>query len=102
MTEPGLDAARLKEIEERFDPEMRFRPLPRLLAGATGAVFFALSNFLTLSPGTNRNDRMTSRLWFAVHQPRSPATGNHLATLIGGGVLELDDALGRPRFAGAF
>jgi TRAP transporter 4TM/12TM fusion protein len=41
--DPEASAARLKAIEERYDPEMRFRPLPRRLAGATGAAFFALS-----------------------------------------------------------
>src|ERR1700710_2661681 len=68
----------------------------------SAAVFLALSNFLTLSPGTNRNDRISSSLRFAMHQAGTAATGHHLAALIGGRVLELDDALRRPRLAGAF
>src|SRR5882757_4242266 len=67
---------------------------------ASAAVFFALSNFLRLSPGTNRNERIASRLRFAVHQPGAAATGHHLAALIGHGMLELDQPLGRTRLAG--
>src|SRR5882757_8386352 len=68
---------------------------------ASAAVFFALSNFLRLSPGTNRNDRIVSRLWFAMHQPGAAAARHHLAALIGHGVLELDQPLRGPRLAGA-
>src|SRR3954471_11282712 len=69
---------------------------------ASAAVFLALSNLRTLSPGTNRNDRIiTSILWPAMHQPGAAATCNHLAPLVGRGMLELDDALGRARLADA-
>lgn len=36
-------AAELRAIEEKYDPEMRFRPLSRPLMGAAGALLFALS-----------------------------------------------------------
>src|SRR3954452_10411734 len=68
---------------------------------ASAAVFFALSNLRRLSPGTNRNDRMGSTLRLAVHQPGAAAACNHLAALVGRGVLELDDTLGGPRLADA-
>src|SRR5215204_2648472 len=70
---------------------------------ASAAVFFALSNLRTLSPGTNRNDRIASGpgLRFAVHQAGAAAACHHLAALVGRGVFELDDALGRPRLADA-
>src|SRR4029079_17342639 len=66
---------------------------------ASAAVFLAFSNLRWLSPGTNRNDRMASRLRFAMHQAGAAATCHHLAALIGHAVLELDDALIRPRLA---
>src|SRR5258708_37619661 len=74
---------------------------------ASAAVFFALSNFRTLSPGTKRNDLIgiqafsDSSFGLAMHQARAAAACDHLAMLIGRGVLEFDDALGRSRFAGA-
>src|SRR6186713_723045 len=68
---------------------------------ASAAVFFAFSNLRWLSPGTNRNDLIASRLRLAVHQAGPAAACHHLAALIGHGVLELDNALGRPRLAGA-
>src|SRR3954451_7367210 len=68
---------------------------------ASAAVFLAFSNLRTLSPGTNRNDRIGLYLLFAVHQPGAGAACHHLAALIGHGVLEFHDALGRPRLAGA-
>src|SRR5258708_24856859 len=70
---------------------------------ASAAVFFALSNLRVLSPGTNRNDRIGShlRLRFAMHQPGAATACDHLAALVGRGVLELDDTLRRPRFADA-
>src|SRR5882757_8669700 len=69
---------------------------------ASDAVFLAFSYLRRLSPGTNRNDRIGSYLRFAMHQPGPAATRHHLAALIGHGVLELDNALRRPRLAGAF
>src|SRR5436190_1379426 len=66
---------------------------------ASAAVFLALSNFRTLSPGTNRKDRIVLRLRFAEHQPGTAAGRHHLAALVGHGVLELDEALPRPRLA---
>ncbi|MAA98454.1 MAG: C4-dicarboxylate ABC transporter permease [Stappia sp.] len=39
----ALTEAEMKELEERFDPEVRFRPLPRFLAGLAGAALFVLS-----------------------------------------------------------
>src|SRR3954452_9344845 len=68
---------------------------------ASAAVFFALSNLRRLSPGTNRNDRIDLCLRFAMHQTGAAAACHHLAALIGHGVLEFHDALGRPRLAGA-
>src|SRR4051812_43775573 len=68
---------------------------------ASAAVLLALSNLRTLSPGTNRNDRITSILWPAMHQPGAAAACNHLAALVGRGMLELDDALARARLADA-
>src|SRR5262245_32783681 len=66
---------------------------------ASAAVFLALSNLRTLSPGTNRNERIASPLGFAEHQPGAAAARHHLAALIGHGVLELDQPLPRPRLA---
>src|SRR5687768_4647892 len=68
---------------------------------ASAAVFLALSYLRRLSPGTNRNERIDSGLGlrFAVHQPGAAAACHHLAALVGRGVLEFDDALGRPRLA---
>src|SRR5262245_46632537 len=66
---------------------------------ASAAVFLALSNFRTLSPGTNRNERIASRLRLAEHQPGAAAACHHLAALVGRGVLELDQPLPRPRLA---
>src|ERR1700745_2329026 len=66
---------------------------------ASAAVFLALSNLRTLSPGTNRNERIASRLRFAQHQPGAAAACHPLAALIGHGVLELDQPLPRPRLA---
>jgi TRAP transporter 4TM/12TM fusion protein len=43
--DPEKSAAELRAIEEKFDPEMRFRPLSRPLLGAAGAVLFALSSY---------------------------------------------------------
>src|SRR5438045_7138614 len=67
---------------------------------ASAAVFLAFSNLLRLSPGTNRIDRIKLGLWFAMHQAGAAATRHHLATLIGHGVLKLDNALRRSRLAG--
>src|SRR5260370_3461751 len=67
---------------------------------ASAAVFLAFSYLRRLSPGTNRNDFISSSLRFAVHQPGAAAACHHLAALIGHGVLELDNALRRPRLAG--
>ncbi len=39
----ALTEAEMKELEERFDPEMRFRPLPPFLHWVTASVLFALS-----------------------------------------------------------
>src|SRR4029453_2993962 len=66
---------------------------------ASAAVFFALSNLRTLSPGTNRNERIASRLRFSQHQAGAAAACHHLAALVGHGVLELDQSLPRARFA---
>ena len=44
---------------------------------------------------------MVSGLWFAMHQSGAAAACDHLAPLIGRGVLEFDDTLSGPRFAGA-
>src|SRR5512147_216468 len=68
---------------------------------ASAAVFLAFSNLRWLSPGTNRNDLIASHLRLAVHQTGAAAACHHLAALVGHGVLELDNALGRPRLAGA-
>src|SRR2546430_1141293 len=66
---------------------------------ASAAVFLALSNFRTLSPGTNKKERIASRLRFAEHQPGAEAACHHLAALVGHGVLELNQPLPRPRLA---
>src|SRR5262245_12478573 len=68
----------------------------------SAAVLHALSNFRVLSPGTNRNERIALRLRLAVHQAGAAADRHHFAALVGGGVLELDDALIGPRLALAF
>src|SRR6185312_5122416 len=60
---------------------------------ASAAVFLAFSNLRWLSPGTNRNDLIASRLRLAVHQAGPAATRHHLAALVGHGVLKLDNAL---------
>src|SRR3954451_18844638 len=69
---------------------------------ASAAVFLAFSNLRWLSPGTNKNERIGSGLRLAVHQAGPAAACHHLAALIGHGVLELHDALVRPRLAFAF
>src|SRR5262249_47202993 len=66
---------------------------------ASAAVFLALSYFRTLSPGTNNMERIASRLRLAEHQPGAAASRHHLAVLVGHGVLELHQALPRPRLA---
>src|SRR5260370_29058211 len=68
---------------------------------ASAAVFLAFSNLRRLSPGTNRNDRIKLRLWFAMHQAGAATACHHLAALIRHGMLKLDDALCRTRLAGA-
>src|SRR5436190_13858351 len=68
---------------------------------ASAAVFLALSKFRTLSPGTNRRDRIALRLRLAEHQPGTAAGRHHLAALVGHGVLELDKTLPWPRLARA-
>src|SRR6201991_2238687 len=66
---------------------------------ASAAVFLALSNFRTLSPGTNNIERIALCLRLAQHQAGAAAACHHLAALVGHGVLELDQPLPRPRFA---
>lgn len=45
QTPPQLSAEELQAIEERYDPEMRFRVLSPALTLATGAVLFLLSTY---------------------------------------------------------
>src|SRR5262245_37598425 len=66
---------------------------------ASAAVFLALSYFRMLSPGTNRNERIASRLRLAEDQPGVPPGRQHLAALVGHGVFELDQPLPRPLLA---
>src|SRR5205085_905913 len=68
---------------------------------ASAAVFLALSNLRTLSPGTNKNDRIASLLRFSMDQVGAAAACHYLVALIGHPVLELDQALRRPLLAGA-
>lgn len=41
----ALTEQEMKALEERFDPEVRFRPLPGLLAGLAGGALFVLSAY---------------------------------------------------------
>jgi len=56
QTPPHLSADDLQAIEERYDPELRFRVLPPALTLATGAVLFLLScyHFYTAGFGIPR------------------------------------------------
>jgi TRAP transporter 4TM/12TM fusion protein len=86
--DPDKTAAELRAIEEKFDPEMRFRPLSRPLMGAAGATLFALScyHFYTAGFGippatTHRGLHLAATLalifvsFSAFSTPREPRHG---------------------------
>jgi TRAP transporter 4TM/12TM fusion protein len=55
------DEAQLKALEEKFDPEMRFRPLPTAAATLVGALLIALSLFHYFTAGFGLLQEITHR-----------------------------------------
>jgi TRAP transporter 4TM/12TM fusion protein len=70
MTAPALDDQQLKALEEKFDPEMRFRPLGQATATLVGALLIALSLFHYYTAGFGLLQEITHR-------------GVHLAFVLG-------------------
>jgi TRAP transporter 4TM/12TM fusion protein len=70
VTAPPLDARGLQALEEKFDPEMRFRPLGAAWATAVGALLIALSLFHYYTAGFGLLQEITHR-------------GVHLAFVLG-------------------
>ena len=69
-TAAALDEAQLKALEEKFDPEMRFRPLGKAAATLVGALLIALSIFHYYTAGFGLLQEITHR-------------GVHLAFVLG-------------------
>lgn len=68
---PGpLDAAQLEALEQKFDPEMRFRPLGRTVSTLVGALLIGLSLFHYYTAGFGLLQEVTHR-------------GVHLAFVLG-------------------
>jgi TRAP transporter 4TM/12TM fusion protein len=70
MTTPALDDRKLQELEQKFDPEMRFRPLPAAATTLVGALLIALSLFHYYTAGFGLLQEITHR-------------GVHLAFVLG-------------------
>ena len=70
MTSPPLDDRTLQELEQKFDPEMRFRPLLPPAVTVVGALLIALSAFHYYTAGFGLLQEVTHR-------------GVHLAFVLG-------------------
>lgn len=70
MTTPALDDRQLQELEQKFDPEMRFRPLPVAATTLVGGLLIALSLFHYYTAGFGLLQEITHR-------------GVHLAFVLG-------------------
>ena len=70
MSTAALDDRKLQELEEKFDPEMRFRPLTKGAATLVGALLIALSCFHYYTAGFGLLQEVTHR-------------GVHLAFVLG-------------------
>ena len=70
MTATALDQKKLQELEEKFDPEMRFRPLAPVAGTLVGALLIALSLFHYYTAGFGLLQEITHR-------------GVHLAFVLG-------------------
>ena len=70
MTAAALDDRKLQELEEKFDPEMRFRPLTAVAATLVGALLLLLSLFHYYTAGFGLLQEVTHR-------------GVHLAFVLG-------------------
>jgi len=70
MTAATLDDKQLQELEEKFDPEMRFRPLGRITTTVVGALLILLSLFHYYTAGFGLLQEVTHR-------------GVHLAFVLG-------------------
>ena len=70
MSTPPLDERKLQELEQKFDPEMRFRPLPVAATTLVGGLLIALSLFHTYTAGFGLLQEITHR-------------GVHLAFVLG-------------------
>ncbi|MFM7532467.1 MAG: TRAP transporter permease, partial [Rubrivivax sp.] len=70
MTTPALDDRQLQELEQKFDPEMRFRPLTVATTTLVGALLIALSLFHYYTAGFGLLQEITHR-------------GVHLAFVLG-------------------
>jgi TRAP transporter 4TM/12TM fusion protein len=70
MTTAAVDDRKLQELEEKFDPEMRFRPLTAVAATAVGALLLLLSLFHYYTAGFGLLQEITHR-------------GVHLAFVLG-------------------
>jgi TRAP transporter 4TM/12TM fusion protein len=70
MTQTTLDTNTLQELEEKFDPEMRFRPLTELAATIVGGLLILLSIFHYYTAGFGLLQEVTHR-------------GVHLAFVLG-------------------
>lgn len=69
-TATSLDNQHLQALEEKFDPEMRFRPLPAVVGTLVGALLIALSLFHYYTAGFGLLQEVTHR-------------GVHLAFVLG-------------------
>ena len=70
MTTPALDDRKLQELEQKFDPEMRFRPLTVATTTLVGGLLIALSLFHYYTAGFGLLQEITHR-------------GVHLAFVLG-------------------
>jgi TRAP transporter 4TM/12TM fusion protein len=70
MSTPALDDKALQDLEQKFDPEMRFRPLPVAATTLVGALLIALSLFHYYTAGFGLLQEITHR-------------GVHLAFVLG-------------------
>ena len=61
MSSPSLDERKLQELEQKFDPEMRFRPLTTRAATLVGALLILLSCFHFYTAGFGLLQEVTHR-----------------------------------------
>ncbi|MBW3633580.1 MAG: TRAP transporter permease, partial [Chloroflexi bacterium] len=70
MAAMELDEAKARELEEKFDPEIRFRPLGKMAGWIVGGLLIVLSIFHYYTAGFGLLPEMTHR-------------GIHLAFVLG-------------------